>query len=246
MPEETPPLQSGPKGQPGLARSWDNVGKNTFVPEHYEFSNPDALMAYIAANPMAQLSSAGEGGLYSSVVPFVRAPTHGGRALRLAGHMAVRNPHARHIAPGGCDAIAHFVSPGAYISPRWFRKNITAPTFSYVSVQVRGRLVPVHDPDESLLVLARTVDHMEALTGTQADDEAWSMGALTPEQIERYVPMVHAFYLEVHDIEGIARLNQEKEQPDMEGIIEGLAAQPGTGAQHIAALMRRNLRLIRG
>ncbi len=231
--------------QASLARSWDNVGRQTFVPAHYEFSDEKALVHHVSENPVGQLFSAADGNMRISVVPFIWAPRAAGGALRLAGHMAARNPHEAHVVAAG-DAAIHFTSPGAYISPRWFRKNNTAATFSYVSAQIRGQLEPIHDPDETLLVLARTVDHMEALTSRHDTGTPWSLDTLSEAQIARYVPMVRAFYLDVHEMEGIARLNQEKERPDMEGILDGLRGQPTPGAQHIAGLMAANLKLMEG
>ncbi|WP_417451315.1 FMN-binding negative transcriptional regulator [Kordiimonas sp.] len=232
-----------PPAQHNLARTWDNVGEQMFVPAHYEFSNPDALAAYIAANPVGQLVSGHKGALFSTFVPFYAAPKKKHEKLRLAGHMAARNAQVVAIQENA-SAMAVFSSPGAYISPRWFCQNVTAPTFSYVSVQARGRLVPVDDPAEKLNILRLTVDHMESLASAGDDDEPWSMDMLTQAQVDRYGPMVAAFYLEVDAIEGVARLNQEKEEKDMRSIVEGLSAQENPGAQHIAALMRQNLRLV--
>lgn len=239
-------MEGGNKQNPvSLARSWDNAGNQAFVPEHYAFSEERAQVGYIADNPVGQLISAVDGAAFVSVVPFVWTARRADGGLRLAGHMAARNPQEAHVASAR-EGIAHFISPGAYISPRWFRKNNTAATFSYVSLQVRGRLVPVKDPDETRLILARTVDHMEALTSRHDKTDPWNMGTLSAEQMERYIPMVRAFYMEVRSVEGIARLNQEKERADMEGIIEGLGGQPSSGARHIAALMAQNLELMEG
>ncbi len=229
-------------GTTALARTWDNVGKHSFVPEHYEFSDQSALMAYIKADPVAQIFATHEGEMHLTSAPFIHAPKPG-NDTRLAGHIAGRNAYGDAIK-AGVEAVAQFISPGAYISPRWFRENITAPTFSYVSVQARGRFVPILDADETLLILAKTVDHMEALTSAHDGAEPWCMTALTAEQLMRYIPMVQAFYFEVTALEGIARLNQEKTKADMEGIIEGLSGQGNAGAQHIASLMNTNLKRV--
>lgn len=229
-------------GATPLARTWDNVGKHSFVPEHYEFSDQNELMAYIKGNPVAQIFANHKGEMHLTSAPFIHAPNEG-NDTRLAGHIAGRNAYGDAIK-AGVEAVAQFISPGAYISPRWFQENITAPTFSYVSVQARGRFVPISDADETLLILAKTVDHMEALTSAHDGADPWCMTALTAEQMARYIPMVQAFYFEVTALEGIARLNQEKTKADMEGIIEGLSGQENAGAQHIAGLMHANLKRV--
>ena len=67
------------------------------------------------------------------------------------------------------------------------------------------------------------------------------MASLAEAQMERYLTMVQAFHFEVTNIEGIARLNQEKARSDMASIIAGLWAQDSAGSHHIAKLMQANL-----
>ncbi|SDE74116.1 FMN-binding negative transcriptional regulator [Kordiimonas lacus] len=223
-----------------LFKSWDNAGQDIFVPEHYAMQGEGALYAFIAANPVGQVFTAHDGNQQVTAAPIIRAQRLDVDRPLLAGHMAVRNPQCDAII-AGASALVSFSTGGAYISPRWFRKNVVAPTWSYVSVQVRGRLKLLPEPDCALDVLDRTVAHMEALAPCREGERPWSMDALTPEQMKRYVPMVMAFHLEVEAIEGICRLNQEKDRADMESIIDGLRGQGAPGAQHIARLMQANL-----
>ena len=223
-----------------LARTWDDVGEKGFVPAHYEFADEGALYGYIAAHPMAQVFTAYDGEMHVTTAPFIHARGKVGAGRGLSGHIAGRNALADAIR-NGADALLRFESPGAYISPRWFRVNNTAATYSYVSVTVRGRFVPVLDAGETALILARTTDHLEAITPLAPGEEVWSMASLAEAQMERYLTMVQAFHFEVTNIEGIARLNQEKARGDMASIIAGLWAQDSAGSRHIAKLMQANL-----
>lgn len=241
------PLNSGgnrmTEADTPLFKSWDNAGQDIFVPEHYAMQDADAMYAFIAANPVGQLFTACGGNHQVTAAPFIKAQRLDADKPLLVGHMAARNPQCEAIAEGA-PALVNFTTGGAYISPRWFRKNIVAPTWSYVSVQVRGRLRPLPGEKAALDVLDRTVAHMEALTTRSEQERPWSMASLTGEQIQRYVPMIMAFQIEVEAMEGICRLNQEKDRADMEGIIEGLSTQPGPGAQYIARLMQANMETI--
>lgn len=223
-----------------LAKSWDNAGRDIFVPEHYAMQDDTACYAFIAANPVAQVFSSCGGQMQVTAVPFLRTQRLDGDKPLLSGHLAARNPQVEAIK-SGAPALLNFSTGGAYISPRWFRKNTTAPTWSYVSVQVRGRFVPFEDADRKLELLDRTVAHMEALAPVGASEKPWTMEALSAAQMERYLTMVTAFHIEIDAMEGICRLNQDKDRSDMEGIIAGLTKQDGGAAHHIARLMRENL-----
>ncbi len=79
---------------PPLARSWDDVGKKLFVPEHYEFSDMEQLCAFISDYPVGQMVTHQNQETKISAVPFViENNTFGGRPL-LLGHMAERNEQA--------------------------------------------------------------------------------------------------------------------------------------------------------
>jgi transcriptional regulator len=223
-----------------LFKSWDNAGQDIFVPEHYAMQDEAALYAFIAANPVGQVYTSFEGNQQVTAAPFIRARQQQTDKPLLAGHLAARNPQCAAIA-AGTPVLVSFGTGGAYISPRWFRKNRTAPTWSYVSVQVRGRLHPVPGRKETLDILERTVAHMEALTSFREDERPWTMDTLPEDLMEQYIPRIMAFEVEVEGIEGICRLNQEKDVVDMAGIIEGLSAQPSPTAHHIAQLMQANL-----
>ena len=224
---------------PSVARSWDDVGDKLFVPEHYVFDDLDEQLRFIAAHPMASIFSAHEGDLRVTIAPILFDEKDGHGVPRFIGHMAGRNPHAAAIAEGA-EVVAQFSAPGTYISPRWFRKNMVAATWSYLSVQVRGTFEPLASDNQIMDVITRTVSHMESMTPCQAGEDVWTVDQLSDEQIDRYVSMIAAFRLMVTSIEGVRRLNQEKEVEDVTSIVDGLAASPHAGAGLIRDLMQQN------
>ncbi|MBV1901427.1 MAG: FMN-binding negative transcriptional regulator [Kordiimonadaceae bacterium] len=223
-----------------LAKTWDDVGRTMFTPEHYELPEQAQMVSFAAANPVPQVFTDHKGQMRASAIPMIPVKNTGTEISSFVGHLASRNGQAEAIKAGATGLVL-FSGPSAYISPRWFRKNITAPTFSYVSVQVRGTFVPLSGEEETWEVIRNTVAHMEAMVTAQSGGKPWRMEALTKEQMERYLPMILAFRFEIESIEGVNRLNQEKDVVDMENIIDGLKETGTAGSMQIAALMQENL-----
>jgi transcriptional regulator len=236
-------MMSGQKPDSGafLARSRDDVGQGVFVPEHYGFTERAALLQYIAAHPLAQIFSAAGGDLRATATPLIHIADGADKSgLTFIGHIAKRNPHGAAITAGAA-ALALFVGPGAYISPRWFVHNKTVPTWSYVSVQLRGRLEPITDIDAVMAVLSKTVDHLEAEEHIGSDDMPWSLAEASTDLVERLRQGITAFYFRGESIEGVRRLNQDKDIVDMRSIMAGLAKSPQQDAYLIAEMMAQNI-----
>ena len=94
----------------------------------------------IARAPLAQLVVVAGDSPIATPVPLLR------RGDGLVGHLARGNDVWQHTGP----ALAIFNGPDAPVSPRWYEDKITTgrvvPTWNYVTVQVRGRLVVHQDP----------------------------------------------------------------------------------------------------
>jgi transcriptional regulator len=145
--------------------------------------------------------------------------------------MARRNPHAGLVRQGAA-AVAIFLGPNAYISPRWNTETPSLPTWSYVSVQARGVFEPVEDLDQTRDVLERTLAHLERDAA-----EPWRLEHAPPDLVAALIGHIAAFRFHVHDLQGIRRLNQNRKHPDRLGIIQGLRESGDAGALHIADLM---------
>lgn len=221
-----------------LEKSWDNVGKSLFVPEHFEFTKTDELFHFIDANPMGHIICAPEEGIQITNAPMIWPVDDASDTRILLGHIASRNSQAKTIENNG-EAVILFHLPGNYISARWFKES-TAPTWSYISVQARGRFTPLYEECEKLDVLRRTVAHMEARRPID-ENGPWDLSALTPEQMQRYYGMITVFRFEIQSLEGIRRLNQEKTVSDMQNIAKNLEKASCEASSEIAAAMKSDL-----
>lgn len=209
-------------------RSYKDIGKQFFVPEHFEFSEDVAIKAFIHQFPMANLVSSCDGKIQSSCVPLFGLEQS---EYSLIGHMSKRNPQAD-LLQRSDDVVALFNSPSAYVSPRWIKDVSTAPTWSYSAVQVRGQLEVIDNVTDALVILEETLKHLEP-----QNERMWKMSEIPEERFERLSQGIVAFRICKPTLEGIERLNQDRSDRDRDNIARMLTENPDVGAQYIAQRM---------
>lgn len=146
-------------------------------------------------------------------------------------HLTRSNPIARVGLPGG--AMIAVSGPDAYISPDWYGVDDQVPTWNYVAVHLRGRLVAL---DEGVMR-----DHVDALSaeheGRLLPKTPWTSAKMAEGVMPRMMRMILPFRLEIASVEGTWKLSQNK-AADVQGRTKAaLAAQDDAGAQAIAGLM---------
>ena len=220
-----------------LSRIGHDVGRALFVPRHFEFGDLTELLAFIETNPLAHFTSVHDGNIRQTAAPIIagrtRTSTDGQSPTReFVGHMARRNTQTEAIHRGET-AVALITGPDAYISPRWSIETRTLPTWSYVSVQLRGQFEAVDSLADTRQILVDTIARME-----DGAERAWSLNDAKPELVEMLLEHILAFRFHVSDIQGIQRLNQNKSLADRRGIVDGLRRSDKPGAHRIADLMQ--------
>ncbi|MGH6986600.1 MAG: FMN-binding negative transcriptional regulator [Caulobacteraceae bacterium] len=195
------------------------AGPGLFAPGPYRSANPAAI---IAAYPFGLLATGGENP-YGTWVPMVFERV--GDPLRLVGHLARRNPHAEALAPGA-KALAAFLGPHAYITPRWYLERPEVPTWDYVAAQARGTLEPIDEEAAQRAILDRIVEEME-----RGAAEPWRLEKAPIGRIEQLLPLIRSFRIEVESLEGSEKLSQNHPASDRRRVVEGLRVrgQPGDG-----------------
>lgn len=214
-----------------LERIGHDHGRHVFVPSHYDFDEPRELAEFIGEHPLGQMVSGDGAALRGTAAALIVTDADDGAPFHLLGHLARRNPHAD-LVQDGANAMVIFQGPNAYVSPRWNRANPSLPTWSYVAVQVRGTFEPYRDLDATRRVLERTIAHME-----RSAERPWRLDDAPPELVDTLLRHIVAFRLRIDDVQGVKRLNQNRQPADRDGIIDGLRATGAPGALAIAALM---------
>jgi transcriptional regulator len=73
--------------------------------------------------------------------------------IALLGHVARANPHWRYLQSRGT-AVASFLGPHAYMSPRVYPDSKRVPTWNYLAVECRAtvRLIEGHEGTDGMMV----------------------------------------------------------------------------------------------
>jgi transcriptional regulator len=196
-----------------------------YIPRQFANQNEEELLTFIDSQAVATVITSGPGGLMAAEVPLLRQP----EAKRLWGHLARPNPQLEEMATAG-EVLVVFNGPSAYVSPNYYESPGLVPTWNFVTVQVRGRVV-VHDDREVVRDIVHRLSHKHE-TGFE---EPWTMDKVEPDKLEKMLGVIVGFHIEMDEIRGKFKLSQNRNEEDRAGVIAGLEA---AGQQQLAALMR--------
>ena len=186
----------------------------------------DENLRFATTRGFGMLCVNGPAGPMAAHVPFVMA---GARVVEV--HLARSNAIARAGLPA--PALLAVQGPDAYVSPDWYGVPDQVPTWNYVAVHLRGMLSPMEPEGLEPQVDALT----EVFEGRLAGKRPWTKHKMGEGVMERMMRGILPFRLEVTEIEGTWKLNQNKTAEARAGVIAALEAQGGMAAE-IAALMR--------
>ena len=194
-----------------------------YVAEQFAITTTDAL-AEVAARGVGDLITHGERGLDVTYLPFVLLPDDGG-PRRLTTHVARTNQQWQD--EGAATWVVH--GPDAYISPGVVpaqpqpQRMPTVPTWNYLVVHLRGRLIAHHD-DEWKLRSLRDL--------TARHEPGWRLENGPLAAIERMLPAIVGIEFVVDAVIGKAKMSQNRSSADLLSMAATLADaghSPGTG-----------------
>lgn len=165
-------------------------------------------------------------------LPFLITETDG--HLSLTSHMARANPQWKDI--DSLPAMVIFSEPHAYISPQHYESAMNVPTWNYIAVHAYGRVSLLHDPEEVMAVLQRTIDEFEGSYRPQ-----WE--SLPDTYKSSMAKGIVAFRMEVGEIHAKEKLSQNKTPQERARIIASLSDSDHTPERLIAEYMEKKSRM---
>jgi transcriptional regulator len=172
-----------------------------YVPPQFNARDPALAATLIRENPFASLISCDDEGL-----PYVtHLPLHleeRPEGLVLLGHCARPNPHWRYLESRP-KAVATFLGPHAYLSPKVYPDLQRVPSWNYVAVHctVQARLIDEPLAKDRLL---------KKLIGDHEPPYAEQWRGLPEDFAHKLLAGIVAFELQVVDLQCKIKLNQHR------------------------------------
>ncbi len=202
-----------------------------YVPDAFQLNDPVEIRRVLTAYPLASFATNGPDGPHVSHLPLIVRDEENG--LVLYGHFARANPHWKELG-GSVRAVAVFRGPQGYVSPNWYatkqETGKVVPTWNYIAVHARGIPQILTEMDHSHEAVDLLTDAME-----QPRDDPWKVADAPESYTASMLRGIVAFRMVVDRLEATAKLSQNKNAADFEGVTEALKTE-GSGA--LAGAMR--------
>lgn len=160
-----------------------------------------------------------------------------GDELIVESHVARANP-LWELAVTGCEALAIFQGPQAYIHPGWMPRALAegkaVPTWTYVAVHLQGQLKAI----EHEAWLKRHLDQL-ALQNEAHRQEPWRLADAPDQLIDSLLKGIVGLELKVRSIEGSWKMGQSLTDTDRLAVIDGLVASGTLNDQLVATTMKQ-------
>ncbi len=203
-----------------------------YIPEAFREARTAWLHRLMRERPLGLLVTQDDAGLQANPIPFLLDAQAGPLGV-LRGHVARTNPvwrEARRDTP----SLVVFQGPQAYVSPNWYPSKAESggkvvPTWNYVVVQARGRLV-VRDEAPWLrdLVTRLTAQH-EA-----AQPQPWAPTDAPPAYLDAMLSAIVGIEIAIDSLDGKWKMSQNQPAANRAGAAQGLNAQGGDEAREVA------------
>ena len=191
-----------------------------YLPAHFAENRTEVLHALMTEYPLATLILQNDR-LEANHIPLqLHAPAAHAPLGILRGHVARANPMWK-TAQHETEALAIFQGPQAYISPAWYPGKAdhakVVPTWNYVAVHARGRLVVKDDA-------AWLREFLTGLTNTHEIEagSAWSIDDAPADYIDKMLAAIVGFEITITELQGKWKVSQNKSVADRAGMVTGL------------------------
>jgi transcriptional regulator len=208
-----------------------------YTPVQFKVDEAADAHALMRAHPFAILVTHGVDGLLATHLPTV-LKVHAANPLgRIECHLARPNPQWKAFAPD-TDVLMIFQGAEAYIRPGWYPSKAAhgkvVPTWNYAVVHAYGRLQSIEDQDWLLAHVGELSNQQEAPYA-----ERWSTTDAPADFLERQTRGIVGLTLSITRLEGKIKMSQNRDVPDREGVVRGLAERAQGDDAATAALVQK-------
>ena len=179
----------------------------------FQIEGREEMAALVRAAGFGVLAVQTEAGLRAVHVPVLL------EGERLLFHVSRGNlVHAALL--GGCEALFVATGPHAYVSPDWYGLPDRVPTWSYVAIELNGRVRAIGEE-----ALVRLLDAMSAQQEARlAPKEPWTREKMSAGRFDGLLKAIGGFEMAIEEWRGTAKIDQDKPAEVRARIAGALAA----------------------
>ncbi|MDC0598668.1 FMN-binding negative transcriptional regulator [Gammaproteobacteria bacterium] len=207
-----------------------------YIPKVNEEKNISILHALVTSHPLGTWVTHTHEGLIVNHIPFMINSTLGENGT-LVGHVAKANPIWKQFSSTE-NSVIIFQGVETYITPSWYpSKNEhgkALPTWNYAVVHAYG-LPRIIEDKEWLL------NHLNELTDEHESEQAlpWKVADAPEDYIKHMLKGVVGIEIPIAKLEGKWKVNQNKQESDKLGVIEGLLSREDAQSKEMASYVQQ-------
>lgn len=198
-----------------------------YIPKLFAETDEEALLAFMREFNFATLVTAENDFPTATHLPFISEKRDD--KIVLSSHLAKANLHWKQFNK---DILVIFQEPHAYISPSLYTEKIEVPTWNYVAVHAYGRAKIFESIEENLALLEKMLAEFDK----NYFETQWR--EIPDEYKISRAKAIVAFEIEVTDLQGKKKLNQNKGLQDAENVIAAFENSNNQNEKQIARFMK--------
>jgi transcriptional regulator len=133
----------------------------------------------------------------------------------LFGHVSRQNLQSKSF-DGSQSAVIVFRGPHSYISPTWYNKPESVPTWNFAVVHATGKLKPIADPKALHGLLAELIAKFEG------PGSSYDFAKLPESYTNGLIGGIMGFEMQIEMLEGKFKLGQERGDADRQALLKNL------------------------
>ena len=209
-----------------------------YEPTHFRVEERTRLHQVMVEHPLGLLVSSGEQGLLANALPFTLVPELGPKGT-LRAHLARANPQWRDFTDGlgvlvVFQGVDRYISPALYASKAEHGKVV--PTWNYVMVQARGRIMVYDNPTWLRAQLGQLTQDNERLRA-----KPWAVGDAPDAFVAAQMRAIVGIEIEIADLRGKFKVSQNKPARDQASVLAALESSGAPDDMTMAGLLRQSM-----
>jgi transcriptional regulator len=200
-----------------------------YIPSFFAETDEENLLAFMREFNFATLVTAENDFPTATHLPFIIEKRDDSKIILLA-HMAKANSQWKEFE--NKEVLVIFQQPHAYVSPLLYGEKNNVPTWNYVAVHAYGKAQTLKTAEENLFFLAKMVEAFDP----EYFRSDWR--EISEDYKINLARGVVAFEIEVTDLQGKKKLNQNKPGKSAQNVIEAFEKSDAENEKLIASYMK--------